>query len=143
MYRLRNDRLEVLLVHPGGPLWRRKDAGAWTIPKGEIQHGEAPLAAVIREFGEETSLRMEGPYVPLTPVRQKGGKVVHAWAFEGDCDPASLVSNEVTIEWPPRSGRYRAFPEVDRAAFFDLDSARHKINAAQAAFLEELRQKVT
>ena len=142
MYRLRNDRLEVLLVHPGGPFWRRKDEGAWTIPKGEIQLGEVPLAAAIREFGEETSLRADGPYVPLTPVRQKGGKVVHAWAFEGDCDPASLTSNEATIEWPPRSGQYRAFPEVDRAAFFDLDTARRKINAAQAELLEELRQKV-
>ena len=143
MYRLRNDRLEVLLVYPGGPFWRRKDAGAWTIPKGEIQHGETPLAAAIREFWEETSLRTKGPYVPLTPVRQKGGKVVHAWAFEGDCDPTSLASNEVTIEWPPRSGQFLAFPEVDRAAFFNLDSARHKINAAHVAFLEELRQKVT
>ena len=142
MYRVRGDQLEVLLVHPGGPFWRRRDEGAWTIPKGEIQHGEAPLAAAIREFGEETSFPAPGPYTPLTAIRQKGGKVVQAWAFEGDCDPTLVKSNETTIEWPPRSSQYRSFPEVDRAAFFDLETARHKINAAQTALLDELLQKL-
>lgn len=140
MFRGRGDSLEVLLAHPGGPLWARKDAGAWTIPKGEIDEGEAPLAAACREFSEETGFRPAGPYVALTPIRQRSGKVVHAWAFAGDCDPGRLQSNTFTMEWPPHSGQVAAFPEVDRAAFFTLAAAREKINPAQIALLDELER---
>lgn len=140
MFRGRGDSLEVLLAHPGGPLWARKDAGAWTIPKGEIDKGEAPLAAACREFSEETGFRPAGPYVALTPIRQRSGKVVHAWAFAGDCDPGRLQSNTFTMEWPPHSGQLTAFPEVDRAAFFTLAAAREKINPAQIALLDELER---
>ncbi|HEY0133698.1 MAG TPA: NUDIX domain-containing protein [Nannocystis sp.] len=138
MYRRRGTTLEVLLVHPGGPFWATRDAGAWTLPKGEHNDGEAALDAARREFLEETGVTPEGPFVALTPVRQKAGKVVHAWAFAGDCDPAKLTSNEFTMEWPPRSGKYASFPEVDRAAFFTIAAARDKINPAQLALLEEL-----
>lgn len=138
MYRDVGDGWEVLLVHPGGPYFRNKDDGAWTIPKGEVGPGEELLAAAIREFGEETGVTPAGPFTPLTPVRQKGGKVVHAWAFRGDCDPGKIVSNTFTIEWPPRSGRRAEFPEVDRAAFFGPDEARRKINAGQIPLLDEL-----
>jgi predicted NUDIX family NTP pyrophosphohydrolase len=140
MYRRRGDALEVLLVHPGGPFWARRDEGAWTIPKGEIIQGSDanPLATACREFEEETGMAPKGPFVALTPVRQKGGKVVHAWAFTGDCDPTTLRSNMFTMEWPPRSGKFAEFPEVDRAAFFGLAAARSKLNPAQVAWLDEL-----
>lgn len=137
MYR-RRAALEVLLVHPGGPLWKNRDDGAWTIPKGEFVAPEDPLAAARREFTEETGLVPEGPFVALTPIRQKAGKVVHAWAFAGDCAPETLRSNTFTIEWPPRSGKFASFPEVDRAEFFSLEAARTKINPAQIALLGEL-----
>jgi len=139
MYRRRGE-LEVLLVHPGGPFWARRDDGAWTIPKGEIDtiDKEEALATARREFQEETGMAPEGPFVALSPVRQKGGKVVHAWAFAGDCDPATLTSNTFTMEWPPRSGKFAEFPEVDRAAFFGLAEARVKLNPAQVAWLDEL-----
>jgi predicted NUDIX family NTP pyrophosphohydrolase len=142
MYRRRAGALEVLLVHPGGPFWARKDAGAWSIPKGEVDPTEAPLAAARREFTEETGFPAEGRFQPLTPITQAGGKIVHAWAVEGDLDPADLRSNSFTIEWPPRSGRQAAFPEVDRAAWFPLKVAREKINPAQAALLDELAASV-
>jgi predicted NUDIX family NTP pyrophosphohydrolase len=138
LYRRREGALEVLLVHPGGPFWARKDAGAWSIPKGEIDATEEPLAAARREFTEETGFPAEGSFQPLTPVTQASGKIVHAWAVEGDVDPAGLRSNAFSIEWPPRSGRQQSFPEVDRAAWFPLDVARQKINPAQAALLDEL-----
>lgn len=139
MYRRRGE-LEVLLVHPGGPLWRNRDEGAWTIPKGEFVAPEEPLAAARREFAEETGLHPEGPFVALTPVRQKAGKLVHAWAFAGDCAPATLRSNTFTMEWPPRSGKFASFPEVDRAEFFTLAAARRKMNPAQVALLDELER---
>jgi predicted NUDIX family NTP pyrophosphohydrolase len=138
MYRRREGVLEVFLVHPGGPFWARKDAGAWSIPKGEIDRAEEPLAVARREFTEETGFPAEGDFHPLAPITQAGGKVVQAWAFEGDADPAKLRSNTFSIEWPPRSGRQTSFPEVDRAAWFRLDVARQKINPAQVALLDEL-----
>jgi predicted NUDIX family NTP pyrophosphohydrolase len=129
---------EVLLVHPGGPFWAKKDDGAWSIPKGEAGDGEDLLAAARRELAEETGCAPDGPAVPLGSVRQAGGKVVHAWAIEADFDPANLRSNTFSIEWPPRSGRRRDFPEVDRAAWFSLSRARDKILAAQRPFLDRL-----
>ena len=138
VYRRRAGALEVLLVHPGGPFWRNKDAGAWTIPKGEIDDGEDPRACALRELGEETGLDYRGPLIALSPVTQKGGKRVQAWAAESDFDPASLTSSAFEMEWPPKSGKRAVFPEVDRAEWFDLETARAKINAAQAAWLEEL-----
>jgi predicted NUDIX family NTP pyrophosphohydrolase len=143
MYRRREGRLEVLLVHPGGPFWANKDAGAWSIPKGKIADGEEPIAAAQREFQEETGLAAQPPFLALGSIRQKGGKIVNAWAFEGDCDPAALTSNTATLEWPPGSGRLQTFPEVDRAAFFTFDEARVKINAAQAALLDELARQLS
>lgn len=142
MYRHRAGALEVLLVHPGGPLWAKRDQGAWSIPKGLVDEGEDLLAAAQREFREETSFEPSGPFLPLASVRQKSGKLVHAWAFEGDCDPTRLVSNTFELEWPPRSGRYQTHPEADRAEFFTLIAARDKINPAQVAFLDELERAV-
>ncbi len=139
MYRRREGAVEVLLVHPGGPFWKKRDAGAWTIPKGEPSEGEALIAAARREFREETGLEPTGELIELGVVRQKGGKEVHAWAFEGDCDPASLQSSTFSLEWPPRSGKWRDFPEVDRAEFFELSAAREKINPAQVALLDALQ----
>jgi predicted NUDIX family NTP pyrophosphohydrolase len=142
LYRFRDGRLEVLLAHPGGPFWARRDAGAWTIPKGEVAQGEEPLSAARREFEEETGYRPPGPFVALTPVRQRSGKRVQAWASPGDFDPRRLRSSTFEMEWPPRSGRTAEFPEVDRAAFFSLDEAREKLNPAQTAWLDELRSKL-
>lgn len=138
LYRIRNAVLEVFLVHPGGPFFVKKDAGAWSIPKGEIDEGEEPLAAARREFREETGCIPEGTFVPLKPVRQKSGKLVVSWAVEGDCGAGAVVSNTFKLEWPPKSGRMRDFPEVDRAAWFAIDEARRKINPAQAPLLDEL-----
>lgn len=142
LYRFRGGVPEVFLVHPGGPYWMSKDAGAWSIPKGEFDAGQDPLAAARREFEEETGQRIEGDFVALTPRKQKSGKVVHAWAVEGDVDAATIVSNTFTIEWPPRSGKRQAFPEVDRAAWLDLRAAREKILAGQQALLDELEQRL-
>ncbi len=137
MYRVRNGEIQFLLVHPGGPFWKKKDAGAWTIPKGEIEPDEDPLETAKREFAEELGINPQGTFVPLTPVRQKAGKLVRAWAFKGDCDPATCKSNTFEIEWPPRSGKKQQFPEVDRVSFFTLAEAREMINPAQVALLEE------
>jgi predicted NUDIX family NTP pyrophosphohydrolase len=142
MYRRGDGRVWVLLVHPGGPFFRNKDEGAWSIPKGEFEPGEEPLEAARREFHEEVGVQPEGPFLALTPVKQKGGKVVHAWAFAGDCDPGSIGRSTFTIEWPPRSGRRVEFPEVDRAAFFNLAEARRKIHAGQARLIDELEQRL-
>lgn len=141
MFRRCEGEVQVLLAHPGGPFFQKKDAGAWSIPKGEIEDREDYLAAARREFHEETGLTAAGPFIELTPIKQKGGKTVHAWAFEGDCDPATIVSNTFPMEWPPKSGRQVEFPEIDRAEFFDLTTARQKINAAQSALLNELAEK--
>jgi predicted NUDIX family NTP pyrophosphohydrolase len=130
--------LEVLLAHPGGPFWRGKDEGAWTIPKGEYDENEDPLLAAIREFGEETAFAVSPPFLPLGAIVQKSGKHITAWAFAGDCDPAQLRSNTFEIEWPPRSGRMRSFPEIDRVEWLVLDAARRKINPAQCALLDRL-----
>ena len=131
-------RLEVLLAHPGGPYFVNKDDGAWSIPKGEPEPDEDLLLTAQREFEEETGLKPTGPFIPLKPIQQKGGKIVHAWAFEGDCDPATLKSNTFTMEWPPHSGRQMEFPEIDRLEFFDLATAKRKIKAGQEALIEEL-----
>jgi predicted NUDIX family NTP pyrophosphohydrolase len=143
MYRRRGGRLEVFLVHPGGPFWAKKDAAAWSIPKGEFTTAEDPLAAAQREFAEETGLSPSGPFTALAPIKQPGGKTVQAWAVEGDCDPAALRSNTFTMEWPPRSGRRQEFPEVDRAEWFTLDVARNKIHKGQVALLVELEQRLS
>jgi len=138
VFRRRAGVLEVLLVHPGGPLWAKRDLGAWSIPKGELEPGEEPLAAARREVEEETGLRPAGPFLALGALRQRGGKVVTAWATPGDFDPAELRSTEFELEWPPRSGRRQRFPEVDRAAWFDLGEARRRILPAQAPWLDAL-----
>jgi len=140
LYRLRERQLEVLLVHPGGPLWAKKDAGAWSIPKGEAAPSEDLLTRAKLEFAEETGFAVPDRARALRPVKQAGGKVVHAWAAEGDGDVASLRSNSFTLEWPPRSGRRQTFPEVDRAAWFTLREARDKINKGQSALLDQLEQ---
>jgi predicted NUDIX family NTP pyrophosphohydrolase len=132
--------LEVLLVHPGGPFWRNKDAGAWSIPKGELAAGEDLLAAARREFQEETGFTVEGDFLPLAPVSQRGGKSVHSFAVEADFDASSARSNTFSMEWPPKSGRMQEFPEVDRAEWFDMERALQKINPGQAALLQQLRR---
>jgi predicted NUDIX family NTP pyrophosphohydrolase len=142
MYRWRGPAIEVLLVHPGGPFWTKKDAGAWSIPKGEAADGEDLLQAAKREFEEETGCVVHGDFTALPPVKQAGGKIVHAWAVEGDCAPEPIKSNTFSIEWPPRSGKRKEFPEVDKAGWFTLELAREKILKGQLGFLEELQQKM-
>ena len=142
LFRRTHGQPEFLLVHPGGPLWKNKDRGVWSIPKGEVQPGEDRLAAAQREFEEELGFKPAGPFISLTPIRQKAGKMVHAWAVEGDWDPGELRSNRFALQWPPRSGKFQEFPEVDQAAFYSLDSARTRINPAQLALLEELASKL-
>ena len=137
-YRVRRGELEVFLVHPGGPYWKNKDEGAWTIPKGELNPDESPLAAAKREFLEETSVVVTGDFRELAPVRQAGGKLVHAWAIEAEIDPAELVSNTFAMEWPPRSGRMQSFPEIDRGGWFDQETAARKIIPGQQPLLVEL-----
>jgi predicted NUDIX family NTP pyrophosphohydrolase len=140
LYRIRHAAIEVLLVHPGGPYWKPKDDGAWSIPKGEFSGAEDPLVAARREFFEETGVAIEGDLRALKPIQQSGGKIVHAWAVEGDLDPTAIVSNTFDIEWPPRSGRLQSFPEIDRAAWFALPEATRKILRGQVPLLEELAQ---
>ena len=138
LYRQSHGELEVFLVHPGGPFWAKKDAGAWSIPKGEYAEGEDPAAAARREFHEETGCELTGVLQSLTSLKQPSGKVISAWAVEGDIDPAMLKSNTFPLEWPPRSGKFQQFPEIDRGAWFDLLTARDKILAGQRPFLEQL-----
>lgn len=138
MYRVRDGKFQVLLVHLGGPFWAKKDAGAWFVPKGEVEAGEDELSAAKREFKEETGFDPGDELQPLGSVKHKSGKTVTTWAFEGDCDPAALKSNTFTIEWPPRSGKQREFPEIDRADFFTVDAARDKIHPAEFEFVARL-----
>lgn len=141
LYRRSEGGPEILLVHPGGPFFARKDNGSWSLPKGLVEDEEDRLRAARREFTEETGIPTpEEGYLDLGEVTQKGGKVVCAWAFEGDCDPSAIRSNTFELEWPPRSGRIREFPEIDRAAFFSLKEARVKLNPAQAAFVDRLEE---
>ncbi len=137
MYRLKADEVQVLLAHPGGPLFSNKDEGAWTIPKGEPESAEDLLLTAQREFAEETGIKPSGPFIALTPIKQKGGKIVHAWAFQGDCDPGSIKSNTFIMEWPPHAAGSLSF-QIDRAEFFDLVTAKAKIKTAQAEFIKEL-----
>jgi predicted NUDIX family NTP pyrophosphohydrolase len=139
LFRESSGDLEVLLVHPGGPFWKNKDEGAWSIPKGEFADGEDPLAAAHREFEEETGCRAEGEAIALRPLRQAGGKEVHAWAVRGDLDPEQIRSNTFSLKWPPKSGRTQEFPEVDRAGWFPLDLARRKMLKGQIDFLDQLQ----
>ncbi len=138
MYRYRNGELEVFLVHPGGPFWAKKDLGSWSIPKGEYEDGEEPPGAAAREFQEETGFAVKGSLHELGVVKQAGGKVIAAWCFEGDADPADLLSNTFQLEWPPRSGSTMEFPEVDRGGWFSLAAARERILRGQAPFLDML-----
>jgi len=143
LFRRREGKLEVLLGHPGGPYWAHRDDGAWSIPKGGMNPGEDALAAAQREFLEETGFSPCGPYLPLGQIVQRGGKVVHAWAFEGDCDPVALQSITTTTEWPPRSGRMITVPELDRVRFFSLSEGRLAINVAQVELLDRLEERVS
>jgi predicted NUDIX family NTP pyrophosphohydrolase len=142
LYRRRKEGIEVFLVHPGGPFWAKKDLGSWSLPKGEYTEGEDPLAAAQREFHEETGFTAAGTFTPLGELKQSGGKLVSAWAMEGDCDPARLSSNIFQMEWPPRSGRNIEVPEVDRGAWLSIEEARTKLLTGQLAFLDELLAKL-
>ncbi len=138
MFRRCGADLQVFLVHPGGPFWKKKDHGAWSIPKGEYEKGEDPLDAANREFEEETGIKPEGEFIALDQMKQPSGKVITAWAFEGDCSPKALRSNTFSMEWPPKSGRKQEFPEGDRADWFTLDDARKRIVKGQIGFLDQL-----
>jgi predicted NUDIX family NTP pyrophosphohydrolase len=140
LFRRRRGHVEVLLVHPGGPFWAKRDEGAWTVPKGEFGDDEEPLAAALREFKEETGVELSGDAFALEPVRQSGGKLVYAFAIEGNTDAASVQSNTFMLEWPPKSGTQREFPEIDEARWFSLEEAETKINKAQIALLHQLEQ---
>ena len=142
VYRLHSGELEVFLVHPGGPFWKNKDDGAWSIPKGEYTDEEDPLEAAKREFEEETGIECSGKFIMLDPIKQKGGKIVSAWALEKDMDAKSIKSNLFSMEWPPKSGKMQEFPEVDKAAWFGLNDAKQKINPSQAALIDQLTGKL-
>jgi len=140
LYRKRLGILEIFLVHPGGPYWARKDNGAWSIPKGEYEQGEEALQAAQREFLEETGVAVNGPFLALAPVRQPSGKMITAWAAEGDLDPTQLRSNTFSLEWPPKSGVMQSFPEVDRGAWFSLADARSKLSPGQRPLLRDIAE---
>jgi predicted NUDIX family NTP pyrophosphohydrolase len=143
LYRLRAGTPEVFLVHPGGPFWAKKDAGAWSLPKGEFGEGEDPLEHAKREFLEETGSPVGGRFLALSPVKLKGGKTIFAWAVEGDFDADAIRSNPFSMEWPPGSGRQQEFPEIDRGGWFDLSAARRKLQEGQLALLDELAQRLS
>ena len=143
MFRFYGGRHEVMLVHPGGPYWRKKDKGVWSIPKGEIDEGESPLEAAKREFFEETGCFLAGNPVPLTPLAQPSGKLIYAWAVKGDCDVKAVKSNNFTLEWPPKSGKRAEFPEVDRAEWLTFPAAREKILPGQRDFIDQLEKMLT
>jgi len=138
MYRYRGAKLEVFLVHPGGPFWSKKDEGVWSIPKGEYTEDEEAFEVAKREFKEETGYKAEGDFMQLSPIKQPGGKIIAAWAFEGDCDAGKIKSNTFSMEWPPRSGKQAEFPEVDRAAWFPIKAAKTKLLKGQVSFIEQL-----
>src|SRR5215216_2048252 len=142
LYRVQKDIPEFFLVHPGGPFWKGKEKGAWSIPKGEYPEDEEPLHAAKREFEEETGQKISGAFIELQPVKQKGGKLVYAWALEGDIDADEIVSNTYKMEWPYKSGKWQTYPEVDKAAWFNAEEAREKINPAQVALIDDLLQKL-
>ena len=143
LYRTKDKAIEVLLVHPGGPFWKNKDLGAWSIPKGEYTNDEDPLAAAIREFEEETGTKLTGDFIELKQIQQKGGKLVKCWAKEGDLDADAIKSNHIKLEYPPKSGKWINVPEVDKAAWFSLEEAIKKINSGQQPLLEELQTKLS
>jgi len=143
LYRRIGTAPEVFLIHPGGPFWKNKDAGAWSIPKGEFDDNEDALTAARREFTEETGAVLHGPFTQLKPLKQKAGKIVYAWAVEGDIDPAGIRSNTFSLQWPPKSGLWKEFPEIDKGEWFTIKAAREKINASQAGFLDELAAAVS
>jgi predicted NUDIX family NTP pyrophosphohydrolase len=142
LYRKKKKILEVFLVHPGGPYWIKKDDGAWSIPKGEFEDGEEPLNAAKREFEEETGINISGVFIELNPIKQKSGKIVYAWAVEGDIDPGKIKSNNFEIEWPPKSGKMKSFPEIDKAAWFKIDEARKKTIGGQLPLINELGNRL-
>jgi predicted NUDIX family NTP pyrophosphohydrolase len=142
LYRMSKEALQVFLVHPGGPYWVKKDDGAWSIPKGEFEDDEDPLAAAKREFNEETGINLYGEFIELEPVKQKSGKIVYAWAVEGNVDATTIKSNSFEIEWPPRSGKMKSFPEIDKAEWFTIIEAIQKINPAQSPLIKELQEKI-
>jgi len=142
MYRFREMKLQVFLVHPGGPFWARKDKAAWSIPKGEFDDLEAPLEAAKREFQEETGISVTGDFIDLGEVKQPGRKIIYVWAVEGDCDPAAIKSNTFEMQWPPKSGKYKSFPEVDRAGWFSLGAAREKLHKGQVVLIDRLAEKL-
>lgn len=141
LYRIKNKTPEVFLCHPGGPFFKNKDLGAWTIPKGELDANEDPLTAAKREFKEETSQEINGEFIPLQPVKYKNGKIVYAWALEGEIDPSALSSNYCSIEWPPRSGKHIEIPEVDKGEWFTMEKAKEKILPALSPLLDDLQKK--
>jgi predicted NUDIX family NTP pyrophosphohydrolase len=142
LFRKTTKQLQVFLVHPGGPFFKNKDLGVWSIPKGEFLDDEDALVAAMREFGEETGQSINGDFIPLKPVKLKSGKKIFAWAIEGDIDHEVVVSNLFEMEWPPKSGKQQSFPEIDKAGWFDIETAKTKINAAQGAFIDELESTV-
>src|SRR6056297_1209843 len=142
MYRFREMKLQVFLVHPGGPFWARKDKAAWSIPKGEFDDLEAPLEAAKREFQEETGMPVTGDFINLGEIKQPGRKIIYVWAVEGDCDPAAIKSNTFEMQWPPNSGKYKSFPEVDRAGWFSLGAAREKLHKGQVVLIDRLAEKL-
>lgn len=142
MYRHKDSELEIFLVHPGGPFWINKDLNAWSIPKGEFDDNEDAFATAKREFKEETGINISGKFIELNPIKQKSGKMIYAWAVKGDIDASAIKSNEFEIEWPPRSGKMKTFPEIDKAEWFSLSDAKKKIIAAQWQLIEELISKI-